>query len=170
MDCCLPGSSAHGILQARVLQWVAIPFSRGSSWPRDRTHISCTAGRFFTVWAIRDAPSFSKEPWIIRTQNVPPELIKKYRINFTTTNHHPQKLLSLPSSYQRKGLVGGYEGKESRRIIHRDSSGALKNSRLSMLVSEWCLLSCNLLGTLCCHWTKAFELVCGCLPVFMRHA
>ena len=49
MDCNLPGSSVHGILQARILEWVAIPFSRGSSQPRDRTHVSCIAGRFFTA-------------------------------------------------------------------------------------------------------------------------
>ena len=45
------GSSVQGILQARILVWVAIPFSRGSSWPRDQTHVSCLAGRFFTVGA-----------------------------------------------------------------------------------------------------------------------
>ena len=43
----LPGSSAHGILQARILEWVAIFFSRGSSWTRDQTHTSCLAGGFF---------------------------------------------------------------------------------------------------------------------------
>ena len=43
-------SSVHGILQARILEWVAIPFSRGSSWPRDWTRVSCIAGRFFTIW------------------------------------------------------------------------------------------------------------------------
>ena len=37
MDCSLPGSSVHGILQARLLEWVAMPFSKGSSWPRDQT-------------------------------------------------------------------------------------------------------------------------------------
>ena len=41
MDCSLPVSSVHGIIQARILEWVAISFSRESSWPRDRTHISC---------------------------------------------------------------------------------------------------------------------------------
>ena len=50
MDCSPPGSSVHGILQARILEWVAISFSRGSSWPGDRTWVSCIAGRFFTVW------------------------------------------------------------------------------------------------------------------------
>ena len=56
-DCSLPRSSLQGILQARVLEWVAISFSRGSSWSRDWTHISCIAGRFFTVWATREVPS-----------------------------------------------------------------------------------------------------------------
>ena len=53
MDCSLPGSSVLGILWARILEWVAIPFSRGFSWFRDWTQISWTAGRFFTIWATR---------------------------------------------------------------------------------------------------------------------
>jgi len=55
VDCSLPGSFVHGISQARILEWVAISFSRGSSWSRDPTHVSCTAGRFFTDWATRKA-------------------------------------------------------------------------------------------------------------------
>ena len=55
MDCSLSGSSVHGIFQARVLEWVAISFSRGSSQPRDRTWVSHIAGRCFTVWATREA-------------------------------------------------------------------------------------------------------------------
>ena len=50
-DCSPPGSSVHGISQARILGWVAIAFSRGSSQPRDQTQVSCTAGRFSTLWA-----------------------------------------------------------------------------------------------------------------------
>ena len=46
-----PGSSLHGILQARILEWVTIPFSRGSSQPRGQTQVSCIAGRFLTGWA-----------------------------------------------------------------------------------------------------------------------
>ena len=55
MDCSLPGSSVHGIFQARVLEWVALAFSRGSSQPRDRTQVSRIAGRCFTIWATRKA-------------------------------------------------------------------------------------------------------------------
>ena len=47
MDCRLPGSPVHEIFQARILEWVAISSSRGSFWPKDWTHISCIAGRFF---------------------------------------------------------------------------------------------------------------------------
>ena len=52
MDCIPPISSVHGISQARILEWVAISFSRGSSQSRDQTRISCIAGRFFTNWAM----------------------------------------------------------------------------------------------------------------------
>ena len=52
MDCSLPDPSVHRILQASILEWVALPSSRGSSWPRDWTWGSCIAGRFFTDWAI----------------------------------------------------------------------------------------------------------------------
>ena len=54
-DCSLPGSSIYEIFQARVLGWVAISFSRGSSWPRDQAQVSCIAGRCFTIWATREA-------------------------------------------------------------------------------------------------------------------
>ena len=60
MNCSLPGSSVHGILQARVLEWVATFFSRGSSWSRDQTWVSCIAGRFLTVRATREAHIMSK--------------------------------------------------------------------------------------------------------------
>ena len=53
MDCSPPGSSLHGILQARVLESVAISFSRGSSRPRDRTQVSHIPGRRFNLWALR---------------------------------------------------------------------------------------------------------------------
>ena len=49
--CSPPGFSVHGILQARILEWIVIPFSRGSSQPKDRTLVSCITGRFFTVRA-----------------------------------------------------------------------------------------------------------------------
>ena len=52
MDRGPPGSSVHGIVQARILEWVTIPFSKGSSQLRERTQVSCLVGGFFTVWAL----------------------------------------------------------------------------------------------------------------------
>ena len=55
MDCSPSGSSVHGILQVIILEWDAIPFSRGSSQPRDQTQVSCIASRHFTIWTTREA-------------------------------------------------------------------------------------------------------------------
>ena len=54
MDCSPPRSSVCGTLQVRILEWVAVPFSRGSSQPRDKIQVSCIGGRFFSVWASRE--------------------------------------------------------------------------------------------------------------------
>ena len=58
MDCSLPGSSVHGILQARMLEWVAMPSSRESSQLRDWTQVSHIAGGFFTIWATRETQEY----------------------------------------------------------------------------------------------------------------
>ena len=99
MDCSLLGSSLqlgsslHGIFQARVLEWVAISFSRGSSWPRDQTRVSHIPGRRFNLWATREAPFFSQEgsckwlsrcksfQWISRSRN-------HFLISFMGTSIH----------------------------------------------------------------------------------
>ena len=65
MDCSPPGSSVHEYFQARILEWTAISFSRGSSWPRNWTQVFCIAGRFFTDWAMREAQSMYR-PIIIQ--------------------------------------------------------------------------------------------------------
>ena len=60
MDCSLQGSSVHGILQPRILEWVTIPFSRGSSQPKDWTQVCCIADGFFTVLATSSSCSVAK--------------------------------------------------------------------------------------------------------------
>ena len=62
MDCSPPGSSVHGILQARTLEWVAVLFSRGSSQPRDRTQVFRIAGRFFPIWAPGNEMEYTIKP------------------------------------------------------------------------------------------------------------
>ena len=63
MDCSLTGSSVHGIFQARILEWGAISFSRGSSRPRDQTWVSCIVGSRFTIWATREVQVMSSSLW-----------------------------------------------------------------------------------------------------------
>ena len=69
IDCSLPASSVHRILQARIQEWVVIPFSKGSSWPRNWTQVSCSEGRFFTIWATSKAhteqPAGRKPLWCL---------------------------------------------------------------------------------------------------------
>ena len=72
MDCSLSGYSVHGIFQEKVLEWIAISFSRGSSRPRNRTHVSHTAGRCFTIWATPGSSTSHEEdenlnPWGIES-------------------------------------------------------------------------------------------------------
>ena len=59
MDCKPQGSSVHGIFQARILEWIAIYFSRGSIQLRDQTQVSCIAGRCFIIRATREDPQYS---------------------------------------------------------------------------------------------------------------
>ena len=66
VNCSPPDSSVHAILWAKMLKWVVIPFSRGSSWPRDQTQVSCISGRFFTIWDTREAQKEGdRSPWLI---------------------------------------------------------------------------------------------------------
>ena len=69
-DCSPSGFSVHGILQARILECIAISFSKGTSRPRDRTLISCLAGRFFTVWVgINNPKIIMKSHMILNNQS-----------------------------------------------------------------------------------------------------
>jgi len=95
------GYTVHGILQARILKWVAFPFSRGSSQPRDRTHVSHNAGRFFTSWATREARLYihltiptsyifitqmwrclKPQPWLLSDVKCPYLMALRYLVKF----------------------------------------------------------------------------------------
>ena len=80
MDCSPPGSCIHGILQARILEWVAIPFSRGSPWPREQTCVSCIEGGLFTIWATRQAF------YQVHAKRWKPLLLPKKKIEFGMCN------------------------------------------------------------------------------------
>ena len=78
MDCSPPGSSVHGISQARILEWVAIPFSRGSSGPRDRTRVSCSGRWVLSHWAIWEAIGYSRRWYLATLEN---QTFQAYNIN-----------------------------------------------------------------------------------------
>ena len=97
MDCSQPGSSVHRISQARVRARVAISFSRGSSWPRDWTWGSCIAGRFFTVWATREAQSHERG------------IIKSVSVYWSCQRSHELKCVGLlPPSVGTDAALGLY--------------------------------------------------------------
>ena len=124
-DCSLPGSSVHGILQAKILEWAAIPFSRGSSQPRDQTQVSCTAGRFFTIWATRETEKECCLP--IRELNPSPTWLVVILTTMYThihTNTHISRRQWQPSpiflpgkSHGKRSLVG-YSPQCHRRVGH----------------------------------------------------
>ena len=100
MDCSLPGSSVHGILQAWILEWVAIPSARGSSQPRDPTQASRIgiAGGFFTIWTIREAHMNARV----------------YIYMYICINTHIHTHICVPSSTAHgETLQGGHKGSSS---------------------------------------------------------
>ena len=97
MDWSPSGSSVHGILQARMLEWVAMPSSRGFSHPRDWTQVSCVAGRFFTFWATREAHDKARQH------------VKKQRHHFTSKGLYSQSY-GFSSSFAWMWKLGHKEG------------------------------------------------------------
>ena len=91
MDCSLPGFSIHGILQARILEWVAISFSGGSFWPRDQTRVSLIVGRHFITWATREVLT-----WYLWLKMFPGTLVAGKKSAFNEGD--PDSILGLGSS------------------------------------------------------------------------
>ena len=108
MDCSLPGSSVHGISETRILEWVSISFSRGSSWPRDWTHISCIGRWILYHWATREALNFGL--FLTRYSHV---------LAFLRCSHHRHHQERIWWSLKKEvGLIGVYEEHklESRKL------------------------------------------------------
>ena len=106
--------TVHGILQARILEWVAFPFSSGSSQPRDRTQVSHIAGRFFTSWAIRE--DLLENPQLILCKWLPIELL-------TLRKEVLHQFLTFPSA--RKGFSWQRLGYQN--VQHRVGDGREKD-------------------------------------------
>ena len=111
IDCSLPGSSVHGILQARILEWVGVPFSKGSSLPGDQTWVSCTAARLFIIWATREAQYSPYDTLICLSLFFLLVLIMSQKIR-----EYQGAVLSLTPCHHKRGTLNnesGAEGKES---------------------------------------------------------
>ena len=128
VDCSLSGSSVHGILQARVLEWVAVPFSKGFSQPRDRTWLSCIASRFFTIWATRKAHLFAHWCLICLSSLVsqmvknPPEIQKTWTgllgQKFSLEKRMATTPSFLPEEVHGQRSLGRLQSRKSQRARH----------------------------------------------------
>ena len=107
MDCSPPGSSVHGISQAWILEWVAVSFSRGSSWPRDRTRVSRIVGRRFTVWATREVHQKHRRV-VVCFKRMSVEIF--YRWNLLPRSQLANYMHSWRQEAAKKGPTGKYLG------------------------------------------------------------
>ena len=111
MDCSQSGSSVYGIFQARVLEWIAISFSRGSSRPRNRTWVSRIAGRRFTVWATLKS-------------------LNPARSEQTPGDGEGQRSLACCSPWGRKETDVTYQLNNNKPAFHTLPNVLLNNTRL----------------------------------------
>ena len=130
MDCSPPGFSIHGILQERILEWIAIPFSRESSWPRDWTQVFCIASRFFAVWATREAQS-------VKSWTSKPNL---YDISFSywVTLHHSSIVFSSVHQFSRSVVSNSVRPHESQHARPPCPSPTPRVHPNSCASSWWC--------------------------------
>ena len=139
MDCSPPDSSVHGILSARILEWSAISFSRGSSWPRDRTWLSRIADIFFTIWV----------SWCINRFNIS---LCFLRCNLRGQNETTAQMFFSPrvNTYWAAILINFFKswtrllGWEQRQISVTTqnwiSLNLLRNkSKFAVVFLKWCL-------------------------------
>ena len=160
MNCSPPDSSVPGILQARMLEWVAIPFSRGSSWLRDWTWVSCIVGGFVTIWATREALLYNEVLFFFWTSKEA-QLVKNLPANAGDArntrlilglgrspeggNGKPFPYSCLENSMDRGALAcpwGAWGHKESNTTKHaRTKNYSFNQFSLILLFYQWTLPS-----------------------------
>ena len=124
MDYSPPGSSVHRIFQARILEWVAVFFSRGSSQPRDQTHISRITGGFFTVWATREV----QEYW--SGLPCPPSRESSQPRDPAQVSHIAGRLLTVPPGKPMENQIPENRAKkEWKVVVLRNWNWGLKRDR-----------------------------------------
>ena len=134
MDCNPPGSSVHGILQAAVLEWVAISSFRVSSWPRDWTHVSCIAGGFLTpepsgrwchIWISRIIFYFVVSPWHVKLQKCNFIVSIFYFMNVLSFNLELNSFwakVTIPWSYVSR-VENTFHNLLNRNLTHKTHDG-----------------------------------------------
>ena len=112
MACSLPGFAVYGLLQARIPEWIARLFWRGSSWPRDQTCVSCIVDGFFTIWATREVQACHKGLYFILAA-IPWGFvyIKLFRLNSNSMRH----IIDEETGAQRDSLI--WPKKNSKRKV-----------------------------------------------------
>ena len=141
MDCGLPGSPSHGISKARMLEWVAISFSRRSSQTRDWTWVSYTEGRLFTVWATR-------EPWRKVAFNPLPKKVMLSLDQITRDNHFSALVKHRHTNVECL-FVKITSGKNRMSLIHICLKLSPLSHQLYQVVVQGWTASEN--SQLCCH-------------------
>ena len=166
VDCSPPGSSIHGLLQARILEWVAISFSRVSSWPRDRIRVSRIASRCFNLWTTREAHYHSLNQrrfersfpspannWdgplkasgfrrclLVRGQVEGPSHRCGPRSYFCPTHRGPTLSSWLPQGLVWQGGSSQVFRSPARVLFHsRTSIGSMSVLREMIILQSWCL-------------------------------
>ena len=124
MDCSPPGSLVHGIFQAWILEWVAISFSKGSSWPRDETQDSRIVGRCFTIWATREVSLNVTE---LNSKGKSKSLVQLFRVGSgkTGASQVAQMVKSLPPMQGTQVQSLGWE--DPHRWVGRGNGKPLQN-------------------------------------------
>ena len=130
--CVFMDYTVHGTLQVRILEWVAYPFSSGSSWPKYRTGVSCIADRFFTNWVIREAPRFLRwgdYPGLSRWFNVIPRSLEKesrgrsdHRRRQCDSGGRDQSDAATSQGYQQPPKLGPAQNHSPLELPERTSS------------------------------------------------
>ena len=145
MDCSPPGSSVHGILQARILEWVTIFFSRGSSWPGDWTCVSCIGRMIIYYWATREAQDIKSQPWRCEAGHIrppstsaapvpgvfPAQVLVLLSRGYSCLSHLPQyNLLHLNGTFSafRGPSVPQYENRLTCYILSRNMQFFLQST------------------------------------------
>ena len=142
MDCSPPDSPTHGILQAWILEWVAIPFSKESSWPRNQTQFSCIANRYCTTWATRFLPTehLSLRSWTYRSGQGRPSTLPSWSLPSGRKTDHKQHYkcyLAMLDKWDRKGEQG-----ERQRAGGRVQVKKRIGMCVQVFIWEWCLSVC----------------------------